>query len=621
MSTLKNLYISQSFQGLLHLGTNQSIANSIGQGYVQIQDGLGEWMSASIDSDGNLFVVNDVSSSTITTNNIFVKDDLIVSGNLIVHDNVELKGNVDITGSVTISQNLFVSGTLHSDRVTTTTISSSQIYSSGSNSFGADVSDTQTLIGQTTISGSLTNTGNSEFIGDTTISGSLTTDGQITHRGNVDITGSLKVSNEISSSTLAGIGNVEIYSQSVDSRLDFFEGPFSTSVDQRLDSLEFFSSSEENKNATLGTYTGSVNDKFDGVGVYTASMNQYTQSTDSRIDNIENYTQSLQTAFTASGTDVIFNGNINVSGSINAYAIHTIIESSSVIFSSGSNVFGDEVSDVQTLNGTVVVNNTLFVAGVEFIPFSQSVDLRLDQLEAFSSSLLGDFVTQGELAAATGALEVSIGTKLNTASFEAYTSSAESAFSAYSSSVKTEFTTYTASQDNKNTTLASYTGSVDTKFSTIATYTGSNDTKWNTLGSQSGSWITTMDTAEFATTGSNTFRGNNTFSGSVNGRVIPLVITAQTASLDCSLGNFFTLTLVSGSVTRIESANILPGETLTLRVKQPSVGFGNIQFQNTFKFPQFAPVSVTFIPNSVDIITFVTFDTSSINGVSVNNLL
>ena len=611
MSTLKNLYISQSFQGLLHLGTNQSIANSIGQGYVQIQDGLGEWMSASIDSDGNLFVVNDVSSSTITTNNIFVKDDLIVSGNLIVHDNVELKGNVDITGSVTISQNLFVSGTLHSDRVTTTTISSSQIYSSGSNSFGADVSDTQTLIGQTTISGSLTNTGNSEFIGDTTISGSLTTDGQITHRGNVDITGSLKVSNEISSSTLAGIGNVEIYSQSVDSRLDFFEGPFSTSVDQRLDSLEFFSSSEENKNATLGTYTGSVNDKFDGVGVYTASMNQYTQSTDSRIDNIENYTQSLQTAFTASGTDVIFNGNINVSGSINAYAIHTIIESSSVIFSSGSNVFGDEVSDVQTLNGTVVVNNTLFVAGVEFIPFSQSVDLRLDQLEAFSSSLLGDFVTQGELAAATGALEVSIGTKLNTASFEAYTSSAESAFNAYSSSVSSEFTTYTSSQDDKNSTLASYTASIDTQLSTLVTYTGSNNTKWNTLGTQSGSWITTI--------GNNSFSGSNTFTGSVNGSVSNLSIISNTASLDCKKGNFFTITPGDAQLVRIQSSNIQPGQTISIRFKNPSENLPNVSWDDSFNFPNGAAYQVTAV-NTIDIVTLISFSTSSLDAVFTKNL-
>jgi uncharacterized coiled-coil protein SlyX len=40
------------------------------------------------------------------------------------------------------------------------------------------------------------------------------------------------------SGSIAGIGNLEIFSQSVDSRLDYLEGPFSTSVDSRMDLLE-----------------------------------------------------------------------------------------------------------------------------------------------------------------------------------------------------------------------------------------------------------------------------------------------------------------------------------------------------------------------------------------------
>ena len=83
---------------------------------------------------------------------------------------------------------------------------------------------------------------------------------------------------------------------------------------------------------------------------------------------------------------------------------------------------------------------------------------------------------------------------------------------------------FTASQDIKNTTLASVTASLQqqltnigsqsgswdntslnafsasqlTKDATLATYTGSNDTKWNTLGGQSGSWITESETGSFA---------------------------------------------------------------------------------------------------------------------------
>jgi hypothetical protein len=659
MSTLSTLYISQSYQGLLHLGTNQSITSSIGQGYVQIQDGVGVWMSASIDSDGNLYLVNDVSSSTITTNDIYVDNDLIVSGNLIVHDDVELRGNVDITGSVTISENLFVSGTIHAYEVITLIESSSVIFSSGSNVIGDSTSDTQTIVGQTTISGSLGVTGTQTN------------------------TGNLFVTNEISSSTINGIGNVALYSQSVDTRLDYLEGPFSTSVDsrldylegafstsvdQRLDSIEFFTASQEAKDITLATYTGSVDNKFNAVGVYTASMNQYTQSNDTRISNIENYTASLRTAFTASGTDVNFNGNINVVGSINAYEIHTIIESSSVIFSSGSNVLGDNVSDTQTLNGTVTIPNTLFVAGVEFIPFSSSVDYRLDQIEAWSSSVSLDFVTQAELAAATGALEVSIAKKLDSASFESYTQSFDTKFNSYTQSVDDKFTTlasvtaslmaFTSSQEVKDSTLATYTGSVDTKFTTIGTYTGSNDTKWNTLGGYTasvdtkfntiGSYTASNDTkwstlgnltGSYATTGSNNFIGTETISGSlivsgstthigtminsgsVQGQVTTITATSLTASIDCSLGNFFNFNASSGDNFRLQATNIQPGETITLRISKTNTNATMTIDTGSIKFPYGFGYTMSTGNDKTDILTFVSFDTGSLYGVSAKNFV
>jgi cytoskeletal protein CcmA (bactofilin family) len=687
MGSLSNLYISQSYQSLIQLGSNTSASANL----IQLQDGLGNNLGVALNTQGDISASGDINASTLRIeldteitgavdintfftastpgytnstnpyftdvvrvigsypsnndyptindvrvgwicNGINVTNGIVtaVSGSGTGDVYVTIAGSLPqisqpytfrgrfsvptrITGSLEVSNDItasniqvngdmFVSGTIHAYEVITTVESASVIFSSGSNVIGDSTSDTQTIVGQTTISGS------------------LTIDGQLIHRGNVDITGSLKVSNDISSSTVSGIGNVTAYSasvqsfinnvsssisgtintlsQSVDSRLDYLEGPFSTSVDQRLDSLEFFSSSQEAKDLTLASYTGSVDTKFNAVGVYTSSMNLYTQSNDTRISNIENYTSSLRTAFTASGLDVTFNGNISVSGSINAYAIYTTIESSSVIYSSGSNVLGDASNDTQTLNGTVNVVNTLFVSGTEFTPFSQSVDYRLDNLEGFSSSLVATFATNADLTITASVLQGNINQKLFTSSFQ----------------------TYTGSQDTKNSTLASYTGS--------------NDTKWNNLGAQSSS---------FATTGSNNFIGNqtitgtlllssseateltvignSTFSGSVNGRVIPLTITSNTASMDCSTGNFFTLALVSGSTTRLENSNILAGETLTIQLTQPSVSFGNLVFGNGFKFPSTSPYVITTTANAIDILTFVTFGTSSLMGVSVNNLV
>ena len=401
-----------------------------------------------------------------------------------------------------------------------------------------------------------------------------------------------------------------------------------------MDSLEFFSSSEEQKNITLAAYTASVDSKFTAIGVYTSSMNVYTESNDTRISNIEDYTASLKTAFTASGVDVNFNGNINVVGSINAYEIHTIIESSSVIFSSGSNVLGDNVSDTQTLNGTVNIPNTLFVAGVEFIPFSSSVDFRLDNLEQFSSSLSFNFVTQNELAAATGSLINSIATKLDSSSFQTYTSSLDTKWNtlgtttaslqSFTSSQETKNTTlgtYTASIDTKFSTLGTYTASIDTQLSTLGTYTGSIDTKFSTLGSQSGSWINESETGSFARKDvANTFTANNVFSGSVRGNVTNIVVASATASMDCSLSNFFTLSLPTGSVTRLNASNIKSGETISLRILQ-GTPTGSLVVGNSIKFSQNFAYSATPITGSTDIITFISFDDTTLYGVSVNNLV
>jgi len=416
--------------------------------------------------------------------------------------------------------------------------------------------------------------------------------------GNVIASGSLKVVNDISSSTLNGVGNVTIYSASVASRLAQLEAD-SGSQDQRLDSLEFFSSSQLAKDATLALYTASVD-------VSLNLINGFTQSASGRLNSIENYTASLKGAMTVNGTDVTFTNDIIVTGTINAYEIITTIESSSVIFSSGSNILGDALNDTQTLNGTVIVSGSQNVSGSVYItgevssstiagignvtafsqsvdsrldylegPFSQSVDTRLDNLELYTASFSTNYVSQAQLAAATGALELSIATKLNTSSFNAYTQSADNALNSLSQSVSSSNAITVARIDG----LASLTGS-------------------------------------YATTGSNTFRGNQAFSGSVRGQVFPITISSNTASMDCSIGNFFTVSIPSGS-TRFEAINIQPGETLSLRILNLT-NASEFTGSNSVKFPNGFGYIPTTVSSSIDIITFLSFDTGSIFAVASN---
>jgi len=153
----------------------------------------------------------------------------------------------------------------------------------------------------------------------------------------------------------------------------------------------------------------------------------------------------------------------------------------------------------------------------------------------------------------------------------------------------------------------------------------------NTLYIISGS--TPFNSNAFATTGSNTFIGNQTISGSLivtgsqvitgslRGNVGALSISSNTASLDCSTGNFFTLLLVSGSNTFVNPSNILPGQTINLRVKQASIASGSISFASSVKQVSGSAYTPTATANGEDIVTFISFDSTNLYLSNIKNFV
>ena len=89
------------------------------------------------------------------------------------------------------------------------------------------------------------------------------------------------------------------------------------------------------------------------------------------------------------------------------------------------------------------------------------------------------------------------------------------------------------------------------------------------VGNASGK-TTTVATSSFATTGSNSFTGPQIITGSLIvtgsafGNVVSMSITSNTASMDLSLGNYFTLTLADTATTHISASNVQPGVSATL---------------------------------------------------------
>jgi hypothetical protein len=163
--------------------------------------------------------------------------------------------------------------------------------------------------------------------------------------------------------------------------------------------LNAFTASQETKNTTLASYTGSVDTKFTTIGsqsgswenVPLTSLNAFTSSQETKNTTLGGVTASLQQQLTNIGsqsgswvtesetgsfarvdvsntftTSQTIQGGLNVTGTITANEIHTIIESSSVIYSSGSNILGDAADDTQTLNGSVNVVNQLTASGLHY---------------------------------------------------------------------------------------------------------------------------------------------------------------------------------------------------------------------------------------------------------------
>jgi len=194
------------------------------------------------------------------------------------------------------------------------------------------------------------------------------------------------------------------------------------------------------------------------------------------------------------------------------------------------------------------------------------------QLLNLSSSLSGGYATQGELDQSASVLQANIDTKLNTSSFNAYTAS------------QTGLNAFTASTEVSLTNLNSKTGS-------------------------------------YATTGSNVFIGSQTITGSVYGNVVSMSIASTTASMDLSLGNFFTLTLVSGSTTHLAASNIKEGQTINLLITQAASGSGSLSYNSTFKFIPGNQYTASASTGSKDILTFITFDNSNIYASAIKNLV
>jgi hypothetical protein len=115
--------------------------------------------------------------------------------------------------------------------------------------------------------------------------------------------------------------------------------------------------------------------------------------------------------------------------------------------------------------------------------------------------------------------------------------------------------------------------------------------------------------------------GSLTVSGSLRGQVSALSISSNTASIDMSTNNFFTLALVNGANTHINPTNINPGQTVNIRVTQGTLGTGTVSFPSIVDQPSGSLYTGSAVANAIDIVTMITFDSSIVFVSSVRNMI
>ena len=133
----------------------------------------------------------------------------------------------------------------------------------------------------------------------------------------------------------------------------------------------------------------------------------------------------------------------------------------------------------------------------------------------------------------------------------------------------------------------------------------------------------TVTSASFALTSSfvNPLNQQVTLTGSLRGQVSALTISSNTASVNLSTNNFFTLTLANGTGTHINPTNINPGQTVNIRVTQGSLGTGTVTFPSFVDQPSGSLYTGSAVANAIDIVTMITFDSSIVFVSSVRNMI
>jgi hypothetical protein len=283
-----------------------------------------------------------------------------------------------------------------------------------------------------------------------------------------------------------------------------FVSAVSSSISSSVTSISSSISSSINSiSSSISSSIGVLNSKLSTLASVTSSYNTFTASVNGHISDINTKTGSFETKFSTlqnltGSFETTGRGIISSSAQLSGTTITnltitnltTVNQTASVVFSSGSNRFGDFGNDIHSFTGSVQISGSIVTIGSSTATSYNGTINATNGVVSGSSQVVG---------------------------------------------ILSSLNTYTGSQDTKNSTLATYTASVNSQLSNLNTATSSYETKGGGIVSSSAQItafgfvssstpLTSLNTftssinvwsSSIATTGSNSFNGNQQITGSL----------------------------------------------------------------------------------------------------------
>jgi len=315
-------------------------------------------------------------------------------------------------------------------------------------------------------------------------------------------------------------------------------------------------------------------------------------------------------------------GNVTASNALITSAsvlnLTVIYETASVIFSSGSNQFGDASNDIQTLwgqvdikSGPVTVTGSLNVSGGITGSLLGTSSYATNAGTAATASYVVTAQTASYVANAVSASRATSAANADTASYVVTAQTASYVLNATSASFAT-----TANSVNTLVQAVVISGSLTVTGSSVIIGTKTISGSVFITGSKTITGTNTVVGIN-TVTGSFFVSGSTTFTGSFNGLVVSQSIASNTSSLDFGTANFFT-SLVSGS-TFFNVTNPKAGETVNVLLT--TSGVATASFSTNVKQVSGSAYTPTSGSGKNDVITFISFDGTSVYLANVKNLI